>query len=80
MYVCHSILNVYICCKKYPLFNIILGNNARLSGNDSSVSATVDIKTDTCAAYEVITLSKQKVVMRENPAYEEIGRYYTITN
>ena len=47
------------------------GNSVRASGN----STEVDIKTEQCAAYEIIKLGRQKVVMKENPAYEEIGRY-----
>ena len=41
----------------------------------SSANVPVDIKTDKCAAYEIIALKQQKVIMNENPAYEEIGHY-----
>ena len=36
----------------------------------SSPQMTVDMKC--CAAYEVTTLARQKVVMKTNPAYEQV--------
>ena len=50
------------------------GNDVRGSGSDAP-SVAVDIKMDQCAAYEIIGIGRQKVIMNENPAYEEIGRY-----
>ena len=40
------------------------------SNTISASEVTVDMKR--CPAYEVTTLSKQKVVMKTNPAYEQV--------
>ena len=42
--------------------------------NDTLASSTPEVRVGMkrCAAYEVTTLAKQKVVMKINPAYEEI--------
>ena len=37
---------------------------------------SVDVEMQKCGAYEVIRLSKQRVVMNENPAYGEVGARY----
>ena len=36
-------------------------------------SNNVDIELQKCGAYEVVKLSRQRVTMNDNPAYEEIG-------
>ena len=46
-----------------------IGNHDNSSPSDS----TRDIELDRCGAYEIARLSKQKVVMNENPAYGEVG-------
>ena len=55
---------------------IFTGNNVRCSG--SGTDGATEIKTDKCAAYEVVALKQRKVIMKENPAYEEISHYATI--
>ena len=74
---CYSLINVQVCCCKKDLYVIhfCTGNSTRGTGSDGSSNTVVDIKTDVCAAYEVVGLRQQKVVLKENPAYEEIGRY-----
>ena len=47
-----------------------IGNHDNSSPRDS----TRDIELERCGAYEIVRLSKQKVVMNENPAYGEVGR------
>ena len=47
-----------------------IGNSDTSSPRDS----TRDIELERCGAYEIVRLSKQKVVMNENPAYGEVGR------
>ena len=47
-----------------------IGNHDNSSPSDS----TRDIELERCGAYEIVRLSKQKVVMNENPAYGEVGR------
>ena len=37
---------------------------------NSTLEVTVDMKH--CAAYEVTTLAKEKVIMKTNPAYEHV--------
>ena len=49
---------------------IIVGNH----DNNLSSDSTRDIELERCGAYEIVRLSKQKVVMNENPAYGEVGR------
>ena len=39
-----------------------------------------NIKTDRCAAYELTQLSRQRVQMEDNPAYQETGHYATIND
>ena len=46
---------------------IIAGRNH----TSSTPEVTVDMKR--CAAYEVTSLAKQKVVMKTNPAYEQVS-------
>ena len=46
---------------------IIAGDNH----TSSTPEVTVDMKR--CAAYEVTSLAKQKVVMKTNPAYEQVS-------
>ena len=48
----------------------IVGNH----DNNSPSNSTTDIDLKRCGAYEIVRLSKQKVVMNENPAYGEVGR------
>ena len=48
----------------------IVGNH----DNNLSGDSTRDIELERCGAYEIVRLSKQKVVMNENPAYGEVGR------
>ena len=50
--------------------HLFIGNHDTSSPRDS----TRDIELERCGAYEVVRLSKQKVVMNENPAYGEVGR------
>ena len=42
--------------------------------NNTPRDSTRDIELERCGAYEIVRLSKQKVVMNENPAYGEVGR------
>ena len=37
----------------------------------------VNIEMQKCGAYEAIQLSQQRVTMKENPAYGEVGSYLT---
>ena len=53
----------------FPLFSI-LGDH----DNNTPRESTRDIELETCGAYEIVRLSKPKVVMNENPAYGEVGR------
>ena len=53
-----------------PILCIIVGDRENNSPRDS----TRDIELERCGAYEIVRLSKQKVVMNENPAYGEVGR------
>ena len=50
--------------------HFFIGNHDNSSPRDS----TRDIELERCGAYEIVRLSKQKVVMNENPAYGEVGR------
>ena len=43
-----------------------------VGNHDSNLSCDIELKR--CGAYEIVRLSKQKVVMNENPAYGEVGR------
>ena len=63
-----------IYCKNF----IFAANSMRGSGSASGAGIAMQIKTvtDKCAAYDVVALKQQKVVMKENPAYEEISPYY----
>ena len=38
----------------------------------SSPEVTVDVEMNRCAAYEITTLARKKVVMKTNPAYEHV--------
>ena len=49
---------------------LFIGNH----DNNSPREPTRDIELERCGAYEIVRLSKQKVVMNENPAYGEVGR------
>ena len=40
--------------------------------NHTSPTPEVAVDIKRCAAYEVMTLAKQKVVMKTNPAYEQV--------
>ena len=51
-----------------------------MRGSGSEAITPVAIKTDKCAAYEIVALGRQKVIMNENPAYEDIGRYAISSN
>ena len=44
-----------------------------LTGNTTNDDTNLDIKTSKCEAYEMVSLAKKKVVMKENPAYEDIN-------
>ena len=54
----------------YVNAHLFIGNYDNSSPSDS----TRDIELERCGAYEIVRLSKQKVVMKENPAYGEVGR------
>ena len=43
------------------------------TGNTTNDDTNVDIETSKCEAYEMVSLAKKKVVMKENPAYEDIN-------
>ena len=38
----------------------------------SSPKVTVDVEMKRCAAYEITSLARKKVVMEPNPAYEQV--------
>ena len=59
-------------CLLYIIIVIIMLYN--IIANDTLPSSTpeVTVGMKRCAAYEVTTLAKQKVVMKTNPAYEEV--------
>ena len=60
---------------QYLLYEIIdYHNDYHVIANDTLPSSTpeVTVGMKRCAAYEVTTLAKQKVVMKTNPAYEEV--------
>lgn len=59
--------------------SLYIGNSNVRCGSGSASGMLTDMKTDKCVAYEVITLKQQKVEMKENPAYEEISHYATIS-
>ena len=42
--------------------------------NNTPRESTRDIELKQCGAYEIVRLSKQKVVLNENPAYGEVGK------
>ena len=48
----------------------------QLTANYTSPTPEVTIDMKRCAAYEVTTLAKQKVVMVTNPAYEQVRINY----
>ena len=50
----------------------VIASNALAS---STPEVTIGMKR--CAAYEVTTLAKQKVVMESNPAYEQVKVLHT---
>ena len=54
----------------HPILCIIVGNH----DNNVSGDSTRDIEPERCGAYEIVRLSKQKVVTNENPAYGEVGK------
>ena len=62
--------------KLWMIHDSFLANSMRCSGSASGAGIAMQIKTDKCAAYEVFALKQQKVVMKENPAYEEISPSY----
>ena len=41
-------------------------------------SDDVNMEMQKCGAYDVVQLSRQKVIMNDNPAYGEIGDYISI--
>ena len=42
------------------------------TANEAHSTPEVSVDMKRCAAYEVTTLAKQKVVMKTNPAYEQV--------
>ena len=44
----------------------------QLTANHTSSTPEVTVDMKRCAAYEVTTLAKQKMVMETNPAYEQV--------
>ena len=50
--------------------HLFIGNHDNSSPRDSAR----DVELERCGAYKIVRLSKQKVVMNENPAYGEVGR------
>ena len=53
-------------------FNTLPINVLILFFQELDVGRSTDIHLKTCEAYEVVKLSKQKVTMEVNPAYEQI--------
>ena len=47
---------------------------------NSNINPAVDIRIETCAAYEMVSLARQKIHLKDNPAYEEIGQYSTVNS
>ena len=43
-------------------------------GGNLSNNSHANIKLVKCGAYEVVQLSKQRVTMKDNPAYGEVGK------
>ena len=43
------------------------------SGREENTASDTHVDLKRCAAYEVTTLSRKKVVMKENPAYEFVS-------
>ena len=49
-----------------------IGNDDNNLPSEHTLSSGIEL--ERCGAYEIVRLSKQKVVMNENPAYGEVGR------
>ena len=64
-------LCVCVCvCLSLSLIHPVSHNDPEEKPSD----VDVNIKLQKCGAYEVIHLSKQRVVMNDNPTYGEIGQ------
>ena len=73
MYCDHE--EVYTVIKRYnnllnPACNLIIIVFCCVQDHD--VGRSTDVQFKTCEAYEIVKLSKQKVTMEVNPAYENI--------